>query len=549
MIDECDKVEAEIKRLASLRPLDYQRERRVAAKKLGIGVVALDAAVKRARGAHTEPVAGQGRPIELVQIVPWPEDVSGSALLTDLSSTLRRYVIISDVQGDACALWSLHTHAHDASDVSPKLVLKSPQKRSGKSRTATALARTVARPLHISGIKPAALLRLIEMHRPTLLLDEVDAAMKQDREMAEALRGIINSGFDRVGAKFILNVPLAGGGYEPREFSTWAPQLLSGIGKLPDTVRDRAIEIEMIRKRPSDLVKRLRRRDGADLDLLGRKSARWVQDNFEKIRDARPMVPDGLDDRAADAWEPLLAIAHVAGGDWPERARKAALVLSGNGFKDDDEIGTLLLTDIRDVFAEGGANVHVTRDQDKHITSEKLVVALVVREERPWAEFGIAQKPITKNRLASLLRGYKIKPGTVRIGSGEKDTAKGYKLFQFVDAFQRWLPAPPLQTVTTSQPNNDGHCDALQNVTSPRRVTVSKSQKVNNDGHCDGVTVSNGESGSSQHKCDHCQQYGGTIEVAYDDAKTWLHRECMDAWRAAYDELDVRNQPFYRPEP
>src|SRR6202023_4119588 len=99
-------------------------------------------------------------------------------------------------------------------------------------------------------------------------LDEMDTAMKQDREMAEALRGIINSGFNRSGARFIMNVPTPGGGFEPRQFSTWAPQLLSGIGDLPDTVRDRSIEVVMKRKLKSEKVKRLRQRDGDDLRTL-----------------------------------------------------------------------------------------------------------------------------------------------------------------------------------------------------------------------------------------------------------------------------------------
>jgi hypothetical protein len=196
--------------------------------------------------------------------------------------------------------------------------LKSAQKRSGKSRLVEVLFRTVARPLLTSGITPAALLRIIEMRAPTLLLDEMDAAMKQDREMAEALRGIINSGFNRTGARFIMNVPTSGGGYEPREFSTWAPQLLSGIGDLPDTVRDRSIEIEMQRKRSDETVKRLRRHDGDDLNVLGQKSARWAKDNLASLFKAMPEIPTGLNDRAADAWEPLLAIADHAGGDWPQ---------------------------------------------------------------------------------------------------------------------------------------------------------------------------------------------------------------------------------------
>jgi putative DNA primase/helicase len=373
----------EIKRLVKLEPLAYARERKPTAKKLGIGVRDLDAAIKAARPQNAEArTAGQGRPVELHQVEPWPQSVQGATFLTNLSSTLREYVIFSPAQADAVALWVIHTHAHDASDVSPKLNLTSVQKRSGKSRLATVCARLVSLPLYVSGIKPAALLRIIEAKRPTLLLDEIDAAMKADREMAEALRGIINSGFDRAGACYIMTVPLPGGGYEPRQFSTWAPQLLSGIGALPDTARDRSIEIEMIRKRPAEKVKRLRRRDGADLDELGRKAARWASDNLEKLRGASPKIPDGLDDRAADAWEPLLAIAELAGPDWATRAHKAAVELSGQGVREDEEITSLLLADIESVFA---------RNREKQIKSAELVAALVALEERPWCEFGRAR--------------------------------------------------------------------------------------------------------------------------------------------------------------
>jgi putative DNA primase/helicase len=271
--------DAEVARLARLPAIAYDRERESAAQRLGCRVGTLDERVKAARGDVANS-SGQGRPIDLPEPKFWPEAVEGSLLLDALSRTIREYVILSDVQADAVALWSVHTHAHDASDVSPKLVLKSAQKRSGKTRLAQVMERLVAHPLLVSGIRPAALLRIIEMSHPTLLLDEMDALMKQDREMAEALRGIINSGFDRAGAHFIMNVPVPGGGYEPRAFSTWAAQLLSGIGDLPDTVRDRSIEIEMLRKRRDEQVRRLRRRDGNELDVLGQKSARWARDKL-----------------------------------------------------------------------------------------------------------------------------------------------------------------------------------------------------------------------------------------------------------------------------
>jgi hypothetical protein len=321
---------AEIARLGKLLLLNYARERKHAAKNLNVPLSMLDRLVAEARGRETSSV-GQGRPVELHEVEPWAEPVDGAALLDEITRRVREYVIVSDVQADAIALWNVHTHAFEAAETSPKLVVKSPQKRSGKSRLVEVLERTTARALFVSGgIKPAALLRLIESHAPTLLLNEVDALMKQGREMAEALRGIMNSGFNRAGARCIMNVPTVGGGWEPAQFSTWAPQLLSGIGDLPDTVRDRSIEIVMKRKLTHEKVKRLRQRDGDDLRTLARKSARWARDNLSALRDAQPEAPPGLNDRATDAWEPLFAIADCAGGDWPHCARAVALALSGN---------------------------------------------------------------------------------------------------------------------------------------------------------------------------------------------------------------------------
>src|SRR5262249_49232871 len=160
------------------------------------------------------------------------------------------------------------------------------------------------------------------------LLDEIDAQMKGDAEMAEVLRGMINSGFTRAGARFVKNVPTPDGGFEPNAFSTWCPMLLAGIGNLPDTIADRAITIEMTRKLPEQPVRRLRGRDGGELRDLGRKLARWSIDNIAILQNADPEAPQQLNDRSADAWSPLLAIADTIGGEWPTRARRAAIGLS-----------------------------------------------------------------------------------------------------------------------------------------------------------------------------------------------------------------------------
>jgi putative DNA primase/helicase len=478
--------DAEIKRLAGLSSLEYERQRKAAAERLALRANILDTLVKAEREKAGKGDGKQGRRLTFPSFEPWPEAVDGTQLLTELSAAIGSYVVVSNHQADALALWSVFTHAFDAFDIAPKVILKSPEKRCGKTRLAKVLAHLVTKPLFISGIRPAALLRVIELYQPTVLLDEIDTAMKQSQEMAEALRGLINSGFDRAGAKHVLTVGTSDGGFEPREFSTWAPQMLAGIGELPDTVRDRSVEIEMRRKRPDEKVRRLRQRDGADLDILCRKVARWTADKSEVLRDVRPEMPAGLDDRAADAWEPLIAIADTAGGDWPERSRNSAIKLSGDVKQDDSERVTLL-ADINQTFTQRNTTQLATAD---------LIESLTAFEGHPWAEWK-GGKPITPTGLARLLAPFHIYPTTIRLGD---KTAKGYRLLDFSDAFGRYLPCPP--TIQPSQRNKadgTGTSRISQAVTPDQHVTASKSQKPLQHSDCYVVTPSNQGVGGVAH--------------------------------------------------
>jgi hypothetical protein len=348
----------------------------------------------------------------------------------------------------------IFTHAFDAFDFSPRLVISSAEKRSGKTRLVEVLDRIVPKPLFVSGITGAALLRVIDKHAPCMLLDEIDTMMKGDAELREVLRGLINSGFDRPGARFIKNVPIPGGGYEPLAFSTWCPMLLAGIGKLPDTVADRSIPIEMGRKRSDEKVKPLRASDGDELRRIGRKVARWVIDNLGALREARPEPPTQIHDRAADAWSPLFAIADFAGGTWPERARLAAIELSADG-EDAMSSGVLLLADLRELFANQPSGVLFTRE---------ILKALHADETRPWPEWKNG-RPITERQLAALLKPYKVKPRTVRRGI---ETEKGYRLDWFAALFASYLPP---RSVTASQASIPRAFDADLSATLPIPAT------------------------------------------------------------------------------
>jgi hypothetical protein len=97
------------------------------------------------------------------------------------------------------------------------------------------------------------------------------------------------------------------------------------IGQLPGTLSDRSVTIDLKRRLHSESIEPFRLDRTEHLDVLARQCARWAQDNAEIVRAADPDMPSGIFNRDADNLRPLLAIANIAGGEWPERARKAAL--------------------------------------------------------------------------------------------------------------------------------------------------------------------------------------------------------------------------------
>jgi putative DNA primase/helicase len=310
----------------------------------------LEAAMKAATGGTVANGGLPGRPITFDEIKPWSEPVDAPALLTEIAETIGKYVIMDPHQRDAAALGAVFAHTHDLRDAAPIFFIVSPTKRCGKTRLERVVKRLVPKPLMASSATPAFLARAIEKHRPTVLIDEYDATAAGDQAMSETLRGQLNSSFDRDGAKIGKCVPLPGGGYDEREFSTWAATWIAGIKKIPETVEDRSVVLRLKRKLPGEKVARFRAKDGGELDILKRKVARFVVDNEQRLREIEPDMPEALSaagDRAPDAWEPLAAIADVAGGAWPERARNAALALAGvDAAPLDSDVDTVLLSDI-----------------------------------------------------------------------------------------------------------------------------------------------------------------------------------------------------------
>lgn len=423
-----DGLEGRIRELATLPILEYERRREREAKSLGVRVTVLDQEVSRGRPREGGEGGGCGHAFDFVEPEIWREPVNGAELLDQLTSVFRRFVVLPESAAEAIALWIVFTFTHDAFSISPRLAVTSPEKRCGKSKVQELLACLTSRPLPTSNITAAALFRVIEAVHPTLLIDEVDSFLGENEE----LRGILNSGHTRSLAFVIRTV---GEDFEPRRFTTWAPVSVALIGRLPDTLEDRSIHIQMRRKRSDEKVERLRRDRAAFLGDIVSKVARWAKDHFSAVASADPETPAGLHDRATDNWRPLLAIADAAGGEWPTRARSAAVKLSGGDGDGGMSLGGQLLADIQRVFAG--------REVDR-LSSKELCDGLAVMEDRPWPEWRHG-KPITPRQLAGILGRYGVSPKTVRIG---QETPKGYELKAFQDAFSRYLPS---QSATTQQ--------------------------------------------------------------------------------------------------
>jgi len=365
------------------------------------------------------------------------------ALLDDLVAFVRRFVVLSREQSDAVALWIFHTHAFDAADTTPYLAITSAEKRSGKTRLLEVLELLVARPWLTGRTTPAALVRKVDAEKATLLLDESDAAFKGPQEYAEALRGVLNSGFRR-GGKATVCVG-QGANITARDFDTFSPKAIAGIGSLPDTVADRSIHLRLSRRNAeTEPVERLRYRDAAvEVEPLRITADSLATEITPMLAEARPALPEQLTDRAQDVWEPLLAVADLAGGSWPARARTAAVALAEGADAQDDSLGVKLLTDVRAIFDVRGAD---------RLSSESLVDSLNGMDESPWSEWKRGSG-LTQRQLARLLRPYDIFSRTVRFSGS--DTARGYLREQFEDAWRRYIPtdapASPPESDTETQ--------------------------------------------------------------------------------------------------
>lgn len=363
----------------------------------------------------------------------------GAAILDQLHACITKYVILPSPEAvDAVALWIAATHAQTAWAHAPRLVIRAPEKRCGKSRLLDIVEGTCHDPLITVNASPAAVYRAVGTGQPpTLLVDEADTLFGgKNADANEDLRGLLNAGHQRNRPAIRWDAATQ----RLEKIPTFAMAALAGIGAMPDTIEDRAVVIRMRRRAPGEKVAPYRhRRDGPALRAIAQQLAGWLHAHLAELEAAEPPMP--VEDRAADTWEPLVAVADLAGGTWPARARKAVTTLTAEA----DEAGNVshrirLLTDIRAAFdVLGNPAAAPTAD---------LLAVLNGDPEAPWADSG--PNGLTGKKLGDLLREFDIRSETIRFPVGQ---AKGYTRDAFTDAWRRYCPAPENPSTGVSVPS------------------------------------------------------------------------------------------------
>lgn len=362
--------------------------------------------------------------------------LDGATLLDEVERYLGRFVAYpSEHARIAHTLWIVHTHLMEAWESTPRIAFLSPEPGSGKTRALELTETLVPRPVEAINATPAYLFRKVSDSAglPTILFDEIDTIFGPRAKEHEEIRGIINAGHRR--GAMAGRCVVRGKTVETEELSAFCPVAVAGLGNLPDSILTRSVIVTMRRRAPSEKVEPYRRRFHApEGNRLRDRVATWVCQIRMTISTDPPM-PDGITDRNADVWEALLSVADAAGGDWPQRARVAAVALVADAKGDRGSLGLRLLADLQTVFANRSS-----------MATADIVASLITLEEAPWGD--LKGKPLDARRLANFLKPYGVSSKNVR---NANDIVKGYTAEDLFDPWQRYLTPSTGECLSLSQ--------------------------------------------------------------------------------------------------
>jgi hypothetical protein len=361
------------------------------------------------------------------------------AIMADLYDYLGRFICYPSEEAHvAHALWCVHAHLMEHWDTTPRIAFLSAEPASGKSRALEVMHEVVPNPVLTVNTSPAYLIRKIgdEEGAATILYDEIDTVFGPKAKDNEDIRGLLNAGYKRgaTSGRCVMH----GKTVKTEEIPAYAAVALAGLGHLPDTILTRSVIIRMKRRKPGQTVNAFRQRiHGARGNTIRDRLLGWSL-TIDRINLDATKLPPEIQDRDADVWEPLIAVADMIGGEWPELARVAAVALSAKAKEVEPSQGIKLLADMHRLFM--GRDMLATADALRELAE---------LEESPWSDINFG-KPLNAQGLAKRLREYDIRPCNIR--SGAAGVVKGYRKADFAEAWEMYLPAKADEAATPLQP-------------------------------------------------------------------------------------------------
>jgi hypothetical protein len=367
-------------------------------------------------------------------IAPLQNQSSPHHILDDIAAFLGRFISYpSEHARVAHTLWIAHTHGMGLWDSTPRIAFLSKEPGSGKSRALEVTELLVPNPVEAVNVSPAYIFRKVGQGGalPTLLYDEIDTVFGPRARENEEIRGLLNAGYrkhSKAGRCAIKGKEIV-----TEEISAYCAVAFAGLGNLPETILSRSIVIRMRRRKTAEKLERFRRRALLEQgNSLRDQLFMWLEELSNADAQLKwPELPLQISDRDHDIWEALVLLGDHAGKAWGAKAREAALVLTSSRNNFAPTRGAKLLADIKTVFHED------------RLPTVELISRLISLEEAPWGS--INGQPLDARMLAYELRGYDIHPHTLRF---DDLPLKGYRIFDFQDAWDRYLPAFPGGTVT-----------------------------------------------------------------------------------------------------
>jgi putative DNA primase/helicase len=352
--------------------------------------------------------------------------------VADVAAFVGRYIVMPDEVLMVASAWTAAAWLSDVWDRFPHLAITSPEKRCGKTHLLQLLELVTPNAVNTSSISPAAIYRLIESRKPTLLLDEAQS-LKRGGETADALNELLCAGIDRHAKVYRCSRE---GDNEVQSFSAYSPKVIALIGNLNGVLADRCLPLSLKRK-TTERVEQYRTRTVVPLgQALREKLEKWATDKAAEVTKVYERVEpfDIANDRLAELLMPLQAVMEVVDVERLEVLRNYAQLLDAKDREAERmSPGVRILTACKEIFAQ----VKATENGVKYLRNRELITKLIERSEEPWAKFSRGE-PITAEALANLLRPYGVK--SVR---SKDQKERWYLAHDFQDAWNRYTPENP----------------------------------------------------------------------------------------------------------